>query len=130
MKLRRVLPSLVMTTILVVAAAVSLGMPDWKLASQYLFGNFPTEQAALAVAVLVCWSVIVMVAITSIALSVTAATEAQMVHRRWARATMFVAAGAVLLGVGTLHHSGTGYSMCCGTQAQHVAEAQQLAESR
>ncbi len=129
MTFRRAIPSLVMTTVLIVSAVISLGMPDLGLAGDYLGGGIPTEQSALAVASIVCWVLIAGVGIATLTMSIRTATDIQLGQRRWTRATMFVASGVVVLGMGALNHVTTTYSMCCGSDPAHIAEAQQLVQS-
>jgi hypothetical protein len=127
MTFRRTLPSLLMSAALIVTAAATLGMPDGKLAGELLGGGYPSREAALALVGFIIWAVILGVALTTVVLSLRQANDSEWLHRRWTRAILFATAGIAVLGFGIAHHTGSGYSMCCGTGGQHLTEAQRLA---
>ena len=126
MSARNVLPSLAMTAVLLAAAVAGLGIPDFGLARDFLFGTFQSTDGALAAAGILCWAAVLAIALITLGGSFRHATEIQLIHRRWTRAILFVAGGAALIVMGAFHHSTGGYAMCCGNESQHVLEAQQL----
>lgn len=124
---RRALPTLLMTAILLGASVATLGRPDFGLAGQFLGGGFPTTESAIAVVSLICYAVVVIVAIAAVVGALRAAGEAQRSMRRSTRAAMFLLSGVIVLGVGVANRSTNHFAICCGSGAQQVQEAAQLA---
>lgn len=123
--IRRAAPTLVMAAILVGAAAQTLGSPDMAVIRDYLSGGYQTDAAAIAVVSALVWVLIGAAVVTVlVGAARSVASDSQFMRRRWTRAMLFLAAGAIVFGVGLAHHATSGYSMCCGD----VQEAQQLAK--
>ena len=113
---------MLMVSVLVGASVVALGAPDLTAAAGFLSGSRASDSGVIAIVGVITWALIalsVTVVVTNSFRGVV--SQAQFVHRRWTRAIFFAVVGAALLGVGTFHHTATGYSMCCGS----VQEAQQ-----
>ena len=125
--IRRALPTLAMTAVLVVAAVLTLGRPDLGLAGQFLGGSFPTTEGAVAVVSLVCYAVVLGVAVVAVIQAVRAAGESQASMRRSSRAAMFLLSGIIVLGIGISHRVTFQYSTCCGGTPANLQEAAALA---
>ena len=121
--LRRVLPTLALTTVVVGAAVLALGMPNLGLVGSLFGGGYPTMAAALAVVSLVVWVLIGVGATWSIGWAGgVVLEEAVRARRRRTQSTVVLALGLMVFGVGVMRHVSTSYRMCCGDRA----EAQQL----
>ena len=119
---RRSGPTILMVSVLVGASVVALGVPDFPLVKAFLAGSNTTPAGVIAVVSVVTW-VLIGVALAAVVTNSFrgVVSQAQFVRRRWTRAIFFAAVGAAVLSVGFIHHTSTGYSMCCGT----AQEAQQ-----
>jgi hypothetical protein len=124
--IRRALPTLAMTAVLVAAAVLTLGRPDFGLAGDFLGGRFPTTEGAVAVVALSCYLVVASVAVVAVVQAIRAASEAQATMRRSSRAAMFLITGVIVLGVAVSHRVTFQYSTCCGNSPQHIQEAAAL----
>jgi len=125
--IRRTLPTLAMTTVLIAAAVITLGRPDVALAGQFLGGSYPTMEGAVAVVSLVCYVVVAVVAIVAIVQALRVVGEERARVRRSSRAAMFLFTGLIVVGVGVSHRVTYQYSICCGDTPQHIQEAAALA---
>ena len=119
---RRSGPTILMVGVLLGASVVALGAPQPVAAGRFLSGADTSDAGVVAVVALITW-ILIAVAVTVVVTNAFrgVASQAQFVRRSWTRAIFFAVVGAVLLGVGVMHHTATGYSMCCGS----VQEAQQ-----
>jgi hypothetical protein len=124
--IRRALPTLAMTAVLVIAAVLTLGRPDIGLAGQFLGGSFPTTEGAVAVVSLACYAVVFGVALAAVLGAVRAASESQASMRRSSRAAMFLVSGIIVLSIGISHRVTFQYSTCCGGTPAHLQEAAAL----
>ena len=118
-----------MSALLLFATYFALGPPDFALAKQMLADGEATTNAALAIVGIICWAVIIVMAIAAVLMTAKSATETQLFYRRWTRAIMFVAAGVIVFGMGTFHHLNSGLAMSPGNPSAHLAEAEQLVSS-
>lgn len=125
--IRRAVPTLAMSAVLVAAAVITLGRPDLGLAGQFLSGSYPTVESAVAIVSLVSYSVVAVVAIVAVTGAIRAAREDRPDVRRSTRAGMFLLAGIIVLGIGVSHRVTFRYTVCCGNTPQHVTEAASLA---
>lgn len=126
---RRAVPSTVMSALLLCATFLALGPPDFALAKQMLVDGDATTNAALAIVGIICWGVIIVVAIAAVVMTAKTASDSQIFYRRWTRAIMFVAAGVIVFGMGAFHHLNSGLAMSPGNPTAHLAEAEQLVSS-
>jgi hypothetical protein len=118
----------VVVAVVVFAAAVAvLGLPDFGLAGQFLGGSYPSIDAALAVVSIICWVLILGFLIGVTLGAFKAATESQLLFRRWTRAITFLLLGGMVLAIGVYRHSSVGYAMSCNDCQQRITEATQLA---
>ena len=123
----RAVPTLLMTVGLVLAAVVAIGAPDLGLAGSFLGGSYPTEAASLALVGLILWVLIAAAALAMITGSLRAVSDSEQLRHRSTRAGVMLAAGLLVLGMGIFHRHTAGYSICCGSGAQQLQEASQLA---
>ena len=104
---------------LTIAVAVVGGLPDLGKSFDLVTGNF-TAATESAVIVLLCWLVVVFLAIVG-TMSLLAASRLPGQRAR-ARSLAVVALGLTLLGMGIVRQA-AGYRVCCGDQnTAHHAE--------
>jgi hypothetical protein len=109
------------------AAIAALGTPDFGLAGQFLGGSYPSTDAALAVVSIIFWVLILGFLVGVSIGAFKAATESQLLFRRWTRALTFLVVGSMVLAIGVYRHASVGYAMSCNDCQQRITEATQLA---
>lgn len=127
MSRRNPLSTILIAGMLLVAAIVTLGKPDFGLAGQFLSGIYPSEDAAVALISIICYALVFGIVAIAVFQGFRSVSEGQLVHQRSARALLFFLAGMVVLGLGTANRIAYKYAICCGGAPQYVQEAQNLA---
>jgi hypothetical protein len=127
MNRRSAIGTVAVAAVVLAAAIAVLGMPDFGLAGQFLGGSYPSTDAALAVVSIVCWILILGFLIGVTIGAFKAATESQLLVRRWTRAVTFLLVGGMVLAIGVYRHASVGYAMSCNDCQQRITEANQLA---
>ena len=117
---------LLMSTLLLAAAWLTLGMPNLGLAGDFLSGGYPIVQSAVALAAIICYAVVVASALLAAALAFRSGAEWLARARGW-RAVAFILAGAVLLGLSLVSRCSTPQVICCGGGVHQIQEAASLA---
>ncbi len=125
---KRLLPSCAMSGVMCIAAALSLGMPDWGALGMFFSGQSMTDAAVISFAVLIVWGVILAFAIGVIASAFREASQTAVVQQTWSRIVIFFVAGVLLFALGLAHHSSRSFSMCCGNSQQMVQEVQSFGQ--
>ena len=115
-----------MAAVLIAAAALTVGAPDWGTARQFLFA-FPSRPGALAAAAAFTWAVVLAVVTVVLIDAARVVTRRASASTPLARGVLVLVVGVMMLTVGYLHHLGGQYSMCCGNTAGQLEEAVQLA---
>jgi len=118
----------VVIVVVLALAAVALGAPDWDRARQFLVGSQAGTGSAIAVAVLLYWLVIVVVAVGVMTVWIRHVVIPPVVGTRAARAVLCLGLGAALLVAGALHQASSRYVMCCAGSSHHEQEARRLAQ--
>ena len=124
---RSTLGTVLAAVVVIAAAVVVLGVPDFGLAWQFLDGSYPSVSAGLALVSIMSWLLVLSFVLAVVIMAFRAASEAQLLIRRWTRAVTFCVIGGIVLGVGVYRHSSVGYAMSCHDCQQRITEATQLA---
>ncbi len=125
---KRLLPACAMSVVMCVAAALSLGMPDWNALGAFFNGNSMTNAAVISFAVLIVWGVILAFAVGVIVSAFREASQTAVVQQTWSRIVIFFVAGVLLCALGLAHHTSRSFSMCCGNSQQLVQEVQSFGQ--
>jgi hypothetical protein len=126
--IRRTLPSILMTLILVVGAIVVLGRPDPAAAARFFSGEVPTIEDGEAVVALISWIVIGGITAISIGGSIVALTRSEFLRQRSRRAALLFSAGVLLLAVSIVQRSlPASLNLCCGDEVTATQELEAVA---
>ncbi|MHB8507142.1 MAG: hypothetical protein ACYDGR_00645 [Candidatus Dormibacteria bacterium] len=121
--IRRATVTLLLSLVLLWAAARAMGVPDIEAGLLFLGGGYTTTLGSLAAVELVVW---VLVAVLTAMNVVSSMSEARGVlealRRRRQRALGMLAIGLLALALGVVRHHGPSFSICCGD----VKEARDL----
>ncbi len=111
---------------LLAASAITLGVPNFGLAGQFLSGSYPSMQSAVALLSLLCYAVVGTAVAVALFRGFRLATGGRGTSRG-IRAIALVLAGVVLLSLSVFNRVDTGSGICCGGGVQQVREAESLA---
>ncbi len=125
---KRLLPACAMSVVMCLAAAFSLGMPDWGALGMFFSGQSMTDAAVISFAVLIVWGVILAFAAGVIVSAYHEASQTAVVQQTWSRIVIFFVAGVLLCALGLAHHTSRSFSMCCGNSQQMVQEVQNFGQ--
>jgi hypothetical protein len=121
-----VLAGLATGGVLLGASVITLGLPDFGLAGQFLSGSYPSMQSAVAFLSLVCYAVVLAAVAVAVVRGLRMAAGGRGMSGS-VRAIALVLAGVVLLSLSVVNRVDSGNGICCGAGVQQVKEAASLA---
>jgi hypothetical protein len=111
---------------LLAVSVLTLGIPNFGLAGQFMAGGYPSAASGVAVASMFLDGVLVGAAGVAAMCSVRGAAGG-WVRRPSLSAMALVVVGAILLGLSVAQRVDSGGAYCCGGGPQQVREAASLA---
>jgi hypothetical protein len=121
-----VIAGLATSGVLLAASVITLGVPNFGLAGQFVSGSYPSMQSAVAFLSLLCYAVVFAAVAVAVVRGLRMAAGGRGTSRG-IRAIALVLAGVVLLSLSVVNRVDTGSGICCGGGVQQVREAASLA---
>ncbi|MBV8301483.1 MAG: hypothetical protein JOY68_06135 [Candidatus Dormibacteraeota bacterium] len=116
-----------LAALLILAAAATIGVPDFGQAGGFLSGATSSSASAGALVAAVSWVVIIVVALLVVADTVRRMARPRRAFSRTTRAFALLVLAATLLAVAGIRHVQAHIQLCCTTTPAQVQEAVNLA---
>jgi hypothetical protein len=124
---RHAVPVLLLVSLMVGIASLVLGVPNISQAIAFFAGGTPTSSDSESVAAVVVWLVILVAGAVTVVGSRLSIPGSRFGLHPTSVAELMLAAGMLILVVGSVQHLLPSASVCCGSGSTNLREAIQLA---